>query len=62
MTKTFARNFTEIEFQNEEIKTAACCGRNLDLENNLCRPIVFCKYEAYEYCPFKPFSTCESCR
>ena len=29
---------------------------------SLCRPVVFCSYEAYEKCANESFSACESCR
>ena len=65
MTKIFGRNFTEKEFQSKENETdniIQCVLVRYTWYNSLCRPIVFCEYEAYENCAFKPFSTCESCR
>ena len=75
MAKLYPRSFTEKYFQNEgnEIvgkpeKADLYYVRNFyqssqnKSDYNLCRPIVFCEYEAYESCANKSFSTCESCR
>ena len=75
MKKIFARSFTEIELINKENenvdkpeKSGIYYVRNFyqvsqnKSEYNLCRPIIFCEYEAYENCANKSFSTCENCR
>ena len=61
-TYDYEFNLTRIQPKVETYNTTYFKQQSKNKTTSLCRPLVFCGYDAYEGCKNITFSTCEHCR